>query len=142
MAARSRSALGRERGGEWVFTGQHRNQDPCFVSSWISIALNGDGNTLAVGAKWEDSSATGIGGIQAMSRPPGVRCHHVGHGGPLACAQAAEPDAAPSRGPVRRGVQVEGMMGGAACIPGQAPCRYEGPDPIYRYAARHRDSRR
>jgi len=30
-----------------------------------SVALSGDGNTLAVGAKWEDSSATGIGGNQA-----------------------------------------------------------------------------
>ncbi|MEM9460653.1 MAG: integrin [Myxococcota bacterium] len=27
-----------------------------------SVALSGDGSTLAVGAKWEDSSATGVGG--------------------------------------------------------------------------------
>jgi len=30
-----------------------------------SVALSGDGNTLAVGARWEDSNATGIGGNQA-----------------------------------------------------------------------------
>ncbi|NJK31141.1 MAG: DUF4215 domain-containing protein [Deltaproteobacteria bacterium] len=30
-----------------------------------SVALSGDGNTLAVGARWEDSSATGIDGDQA-----------------------------------------------------------------------------
>jgi FG-GAP repeat len=30
-----------------------------------SVALSGDGNTLAVGAYWEDSNATGIGGDQA-----------------------------------------------------------------------------
>jgi FG-GAP repeat len=30
-----------------------------------SVALSGDGNTLAVGAKWEDSAATGIDGNQA-----------------------------------------------------------------------------
>jgi hypothetical protein len=30
-----------------------------------SVALSGDGNTLAVGAYWEDSNATGIGGNQA-----------------------------------------------------------------------------
>jgi hypothetical protein len=30
-----------------------------------SIALSGDGSTLAVGAPWEDSAATGVGGSQA-----------------------------------------------------------------------------
>jgi hypothetical protein len=29
------------------------------------VALSGDGNTLAVGAYWEDSAATGVGGDQA-----------------------------------------------------------------------------
>ena len=29
------------------------------------VTLSGDGNTLAVGAYWEDSNATGIGGNQA-----------------------------------------------------------------------------
>lgn len=31
----------------------------------VSVALSGAGNTLAVGAYWEDSDATGIGGTQA-----------------------------------------------------------------------------
>jgi hypothetical protein len=30
-----------------------------------SVALSGDGSTLTVGAQWEDSNATGIGGDQA-----------------------------------------------------------------------------
>jgi hypothetical protein len=29
------------------------------------VALSGDGSTLTVGAQWEDSNATGIGGDQA-----------------------------------------------------------------------------
>lgn len=36
---------------------------------------------------------------------------------PTERAQAAEPE--------RNGVQLEGMIGGAACIPGRAPCRYD-----------------
>lgn len=57
---------------------------------------------------------------------------------PLASAQAAEPDARGDTGvehhtpedyddenePDRRGFQIEGMIGGAGCIPGRAPCRY------------------
>lgn len=33
--------------------------------SGSSIALDGDGSTLAIGAQYESSSATGIGGNQA-----------------------------------------------------------------------------
>jgi hypothetical protein len=44
---------------------------------------------------------------------------------PVSRAQAAEPDAAHDRGPERNGAQLEGMIGGAGCIPGRAPCRYE-----------------
>ena len=36
---------------------------------------------------------------------------------PHASAQAAEPE--------RNGGQLEGMIGGAACMPGRAPCRYD-----------------
>jgi hypothetical protein len=53
---------------------------------------------------------------------------------PYAHAQAAEPDPGASihtpeaydddNEPRRRGVQIEGMIGGAGCIPGRAPCRY------------------
>jgi hypothetical protein len=35
------------------------------IDHFLPAALSGDGNTLAVGAAGEDSSATGIGGNQA-----------------------------------------------------------------------------
>ena len=40
------------------------NTDADDAFSW-SVSLSGDGNTLAVGARWEDSNATGIDGNQA-----------------------------------------------------------------------------
>lgn len=54
---------------------------------------------------------------------------------PSASAQAAEPERREEsyepgdyddNKPERRGFQLEGMIGGAGCIPGRAPCRYEG----------------
>jgi hypothetical protein len=41
------------------------NADDAF-GQWI-VALSGDGNTLAVGAREEDSDAVGIGGNQASN---------------------------------------------------------------------------
>lgn len=54
---------------------------------------------------------------------------------PAASAQAAEPEGRErsyeagdhdDHQPERRGLQIEGMIGGAGCIPGRAPCRYQG----------------
>lgn len=54
---------------------------------------------------------------------------------PAASAQAAEPEGRErsyeagdydDHQPERRGIQIEGMIGGAGCIPGRAPCRYQG----------------
>jgi hypothetical protein len=55
---------------------------------------------------------------------------------PYAHAQAAEPTVDTREGysepgdyddnkPERRGFQLEGMIGGSGCMPGQAPCRYQ-----------------
>lgn len=43
----------------------------------VSIALSGDGNTLAVGAYQEDSNATGINGNQADNSAPGSGAAYV-----------------------------------------------------------------
>jgi len=43
----------------------------------ISVALSGDGNTLAVGANGEDSAATGIGGNQADNTAPDAGAVYV-----------------------------------------------------------------
>ncbi|NVB39305.1 DUF4215 domain-containing protein [Pseudenhygromyxa sp. WMMC2535] len=42
-----------------------------------SVALSGDGNTLAVGAHWENSNATGIGGNQANNSNSGSGAVYV-----------------------------------------------------------------
>ena len=42
-----------------------------------SIALNGDGNTLAAGASWEDSAATGVDGDQEDNTAPGASAVYV-----------------------------------------------------------------
>ena len=73
----ARSTCSRGAGGRGSATGLHQGIQHGVGDFFglSSVALSGDGNTLAVGADWEASNATGIGGNQAdTSAQQAPRC--------------------------------------------------------------------